>query len=150
MPAQQYTMTSAPRENLVAAPATWNADSQLTINLPYLLNVNALITQYLIFCYRRETERAFDSLSLLSALLHPKMNNDDIDVELDKIEATFTQAYFYGRDGALKMFNPKLVRDMNRRMRLVFKELLDRMERRQILTYVPKDVRTVMGDFSKS
>lgn len=138
------------RKKLEKSGATWNREEAFNIHLLYLESIHALINQYVLSAFQGDYETAHNSLGLLAAMMSPKVDIGNIDEELDKIEKLFDQAYVRDSNSEIMRYHPNKIKEIKKGCRKCFKELLGMLEGQGMLTFVPKDFRHTMGDFSKS
>ena len=82
--------------------------------------------------------------------MSPKIDTKADELEIDKIENELPKAITRDSDGNIVRYNPAMMLIHRRRMRLVYKKLLAKLDSRGMLTFTPKDYKSVMGDFSKA
>jgi hypothetical protein len=122
----------------------------MNINVLYLESIHALINQYIITCFRGDMEQALNVLSLLATTMSPKVQTTQEEELIDKIEAGLSKAIIRDTDGQIIRYNPLVLQQSKLWTRKVYKMLLTKLDQRGMLTFSPKDYKSILGDFSKA
>ena len=122
----------------------------LNMNILYLESIHALINQYVIAAFKGDVETSLGALALLGELMAPKIDTQDNLDAIELLEDEFAAAAIKDANGELSRVNPLKVREVRKKVRVQFVALLRKLELKGMLTFIPKDFKTVMGDFSRS
>lgn len=122
----------------------------MNINVLYLESIHALINQYIIASYRGELEQSLNTLQLLATTMSPKVNTTKEEILIDRIEEGLAKTIVRDTDGQITRYNPTMLRQAKIWTRKVYKMLLMKLDARGMLTFSPKDYKSILGDFSKA
>lgn len=125
-------------------------NDMMNINVLYLESIHALINQYIIASYRGELEQSLNVLQLLATTMAPKVDTAREEGMIDKIEAGLGTGIIRDTDGQIIRYKPQQLYHAKVWTRRVYKMLLMKLDARGMLTFSPKDYKSVLGDFSKA
>jgi regulator of replication initiation timing len=122
----------------------------MNINVLYLESIHALINQYIIASYRGELEQCLNCLQLLATTMSPKVDTAKEEGMIDNIELGLAKIMVRDTDGSIVRYNPTALTQIKIWTRRVYKMLLMKLDARGMLTFSPKDYKSILGDFSKA
>lgn len=128
----------------------WGNEEVLNINILYLESIHALINQYIICSFRGEMETALNSLMLLANTMSPKIDTTEEEEMIDKVENQLPTFVIRDNSGEIVRYNPTGLSNARKQVRIIYRKLLHKLDSKGMLTYQPKDYRSILGDFSKS
>lgn len=125
-------------------------NDMMNINILYLESIHALMNQYLIAMYHGELEQALNVLQLLATTMAPKIDTIREEQAIDAIEAGLMKSIIRDTSGQITRYNPNVLFNAKLMTRRIYKGLLMKLDARGMLTFSPKDYKSVLGDFSKA
>jgi hypothetical protein len=128
----------------------WGNEEVLNINILYLESLHALINQYIICSFRGEMETALNSLMILANTMSPKIDTSEEEAMIEKVEHMLPTFVVRDTNGEIVRYNPQGLANARKQVRTIYRKLLHKLDSKGMLTYQPKDYKSILGDFSKS
>lgn len=128
-----------------------NAEA-MNINYWWLRHINTQIDIFIQSWHlQAESMQAydvmFDSLKMLEALVSPKIDRDQVEANLARLEDMFTRCYQRDAEGKIQRYNPTMIREIKNLLFSTFTLTLTKLEVAGILTFAKKDPRQAAGQF---
>lgn len=128
---------------------------ELNTNYWWLQDIN---TQKQIFAYYWQMDgneefrltKMYECLEILEAYISPKLDNDEVEKNLDWMEEGLRTAWVRNSEGEVISYQPNLVYQIKRKLIKTFKLILVKMEHHGLLTMAPKIPGDAMGQFKST
>jgi len=146
------------RESPVEFNFGWDGKRPMNINYWWLEYIKDQIGIFMH--YRQNLEKIYDditcmtmmfeALEMLEALTSPKMDNDEVERNLEWLQNNIPAAYSRSNEGEIMAYNPWLCFVIRRRLLNVFRLSLIKLEKNGLLTIAVTKPTDAMGKFSSA
>ena len=120
------------------------------MNLGWILYLNDIVKLYGEAHLNDDYERMYKCLRLLESTISPKIDNDESEQKLKKIKLNIRAMIVKDAEGRTIKYFPRLIDETVDLLEEVYSLLLLKLEKEGILTFKPKDPKTIFGNFGGS